>query len=35
MSESIIELIDPVGAYLLNKYVVGLHTVKLGAHPQA
>ena len=35
MGESIIELIDPIGAYLLNKYVVGLDIVKLGGSPQA
>ena len=35
MGESVIELIDTVGAYLLNKYVVGLDIVKLRGSPQA
>ena len=35
MGESIIELIDPVGAYLLNEYIVGLDVVKLRGSPQA
>ena len=35
MGESIIEFIDPIGAYLLNKYVVGLDIIKLGGSPQA
>ena len=35
MGESVIELIDPIGAYLLNEHVVGLDIVKLGGSPQA
>ena len=35
MGESIIELIHPIGTYLLNEYIVGLNLVKLRGSPQA